>query len=68
MRDFFNFQKHFVMKGRIMIAGALLFIAVYVSSCYVSGGYNHHQSGYREHGHSRGDKHHGGGVRHYPRR
>gem|GEM_PF-3540065 len=56
------------MKGRIMIAGALLFIAVYVSSCYVSGGYNHHQSGYREHGHSRGDKHHGGGVRHYPRR
>jgi hypothetical protein len=55
------------MKGRFIIAGALLFAAVYVSSCMVSrGGYNHHDRGYREGRGGRGG-HNDGGVRHYGR-
>jgi len=57
------------MRGKLTIAGALLFIAVYVSSCVVSSPRGYHdgggRGGYRS---GRSGGYHGGGVRHYPGR
>jgi len=59
------------MKGKLTIAGVLLFIAVYVSSCVVSPGGYYRGGGYRGsrgyHGGYHGGGYHGGGVRHYGR-